>query len=188
MPKKILVIVDAQNDFIDGSLAVNGAPEAMRRLADYITENSKEYDLVVMTMDWHPTTHCSFKSNGGVWPAHCVEDTSGAKISDVIMEAVTSTGMRCMALHKGTNEDREEYSIFKNPKSAEKLMEILSDEEVTQVDICGIALDYCVKETIDGAIKNGIGQKLRLLKDFSPAIGDPEEVYKYLEDENIKIC
>lgn len=188
MNKNILLIIDPQNDFIDGSLAVKGAKEAIHKLSEFINETKGSYDLIIMTMDWHPATHCSFDANGGVWPPHCVENTDGARISLELMKAIANNGLRCMTLPKGTNEDREEYSIFKNPESSTKLMEILSDEDVKQVDICGIALDYCVKETIDGAIKNGLGQKLKLLKEFSPAIGDPEDVYKYLEDENIPIC
>lgn len=187
MKRKVLLIVDAQNDFIDGSLAVSGAAEAIYNLASSIAKKECEYDLVIMTMDWHPATHCSFTSNGGQWPVHCVEHTEGANIRQVLLDAINAAGVQSLALHKGTNEDREEYSIFKNQESSERLLEILLEDDVTDIDVCGIALDYCVINTIDDAIKHGLGKKMRLLKDYSPAIGDPDAVYKKLEDEGIPV-
>lgn len=187
MEKRILLIIDPQNDFIDGSLAVSGAVEAIFNLSAYIRDNKDKYDLIVMTKDWHPSSHCSFIDNGGEWPVHCVENTDGASIRPVLLDAIHSAELPSIQLTKGTNEDREEYSIFKNEESAAKLLELIESTSPCQIDCCGIALDYCVLNTIEDAIKLGIGNKLTLLKEFSPAIGDPDTVYKKLEDEEIPI-
>lgn len=185
--KKILMIIDPQNDFIDGSLAVSGATEAMYSLACYIKQHSKEYDAVVITMDWHPISHCSFVENGGQWPAHCVENTNGASVRPVLLDVIKNAGLKTVTLHKGTNEDKEEYSIFKNDESSNILLELLTDDDVKEIDCCGIALDYCVLNTIQDAIKYGLGNKIKLLKEYTPSIGDPDAVYKKLEDENIPV-
>ena len=60
MMKKILLIVDAQYDFINGSLPVGGAEERMNALANFVREHDGDYDLKIATADWHPRSHCSF--------------------------------------------------------------------------------------------------------------------------------
>ena len=68
--KKVLVIVDPQNDFITGSLAVKTASEKMNALVEHLWET--KYDAIFVTLDSHPENHCSFECNGGQWPVHCV--------------------------------------------------------------------------------------------------------------------
>lgn len=60
---KTLVIVDAQNDFISGSLACQGSEEALKNIVSYI-ECDPDMD-VVYTADWHSKMNGSFKENGG---------------------------------------------------------------------------------------------------------------------------
>lgn len=74
---KILLIVDPQVDFISGSLAVEGAKEKMDALTNALQSGDIECDYVMITKDFHPSNHCSFKENGGQWPAHCVKGTEG---------------------------------------------------------------------------------------------------------------
>jgi nicotinamidase/pyrazinamidase len=78
--KNLLIIVDPQNDFITGSLAVPGAVEAMDNLVDVLNTKSVEFSSIIVTIDFHPFDHCSFKENGGEWPSHCIQYTEGAAI------------------------------------------------------------------------------------------------------------
>lgn len=64
---KILLIVDPQVDFISGSLAVEGAKEKMDALTDALLDGDIDCDYVMVTKDYHPSNHCSFKENGGQW-------------------------------------------------------------------------------------------------------------------------
>ena len=89
--KKLLLIVDPQIDFISGSLSVGGADEAMKKLGEYIGQHDGEYVLKVVTTDWHPYHHCSFKDQGGPWPAHCVQNTIGAAISEHLVAPLNET-------------------------------------------------------------------------------------------------
>lgn len=77
---KILLIVDPQVDFISGSLAVEGAKEKMDALASALQNGEIDCDYVMVTKDFHPSNHCSFKENGGQWPPHCVKGTAGSCI------------------------------------------------------------------------------------------------------------
>lgn len=57
-----LVIVDPQNDFINGSLAVPGAEKAINNTIEFIKKHKEDLDYIAITADWHPYDHCSFKA------------------------------------------------------------------------------------------------------------------------------
>lgn len=79
MGKNILLIADMQNDFINGSLSVEGANTAVDNLIDYLNkEECNKYEWIIATLDQHPYNHISFNE----WPRHCVKNTSGAAIPD----------------------------------------------------------------------------------------------------------
>ena len=152
-PDHLLIIVDPQNDFVDGSLAVPGAAKALGDLARFIAEGkARDYAHVIITLDSHPATHCSFKANGGIWPQHCVAGSQGAAIWLPLKEALEKSGTPYTALTKGTNQAREEYSIFGNELSRKHIIDLAKKYDANGADICGVAGDYCVKETfIDAA-------------------------------------
>lgn len=185
MNGKILLLVDCQYDFINGTLAVNGAEEAMNKLAEFIRSNGKEYDKIILTADWHPQTHCSFKDNGGIWPMHCVQHSKGAAIYQSILDALNDIKSDYIVVTKGLNEEHEEYSIFKNGKSCDKLITICENQlEVTDVDVAGIALDVCVFDSLKDGLRGLPNVNFHLLKDFSPAITKEgaEKVFNYIEN------
>ena len=181
--------MDPQYDFLEGGkLAVNGATAAMDKLAQFIIENGPAYDKIILTTDWHPFTHCSFKDNGGMWPVHCVQHSKGAAIYEPILEALNKIKTDYIVLRKGVNEDHEEYSIFKNGKSCDKLIAICEKQlNVTDIDVAGIALNYCVKNTVIDAKKELPNINIHVLKDFCPAIGDPHEALVSIEHNDIEI-
>lgn len=187
MNKKILMLIDCQFDFISGSLAVNGSEEKMNGLCDFIRENGQMYDQIILTADWHPYTHCSFKENGGEWPSHCVEHTMGASIYQPLINALNDIKSDYLVLTKGDNEEREEYSIFRNEKSKNILEKIVKAFKVEDIDFCGIALDYCVKDSVLDAKRAFPNINMHLYKDFSPCIGDVNETLDNLENNGVHI-
>lgn len=183
---KVLIIVDPQYDFIEGGkLAVNGGKAALDRLKEYLKEHYKDYDVIIITCDWHLPSHCSFKSNGGIWPMHCVQFSHGAAIYDPILDVLNEVNADYTVLTKGCDEDHEEYSIFKNEKSR-KVLESFA-EHTAEVHYCSLALDFCVKDSILDGKKVFLGAKACLLKDCTAAIGKPEDTYKVLEENNVEI-
>lgn len=167
--KKMLMIVDPQIDFINGTLPVPGAATAMDALAGYVREHGDEYASLVVTGDSHPANHCSFSTQGGPWPAHCVEGTEGVRIWPALEESLIQAG--AVRLRKGNNAASEEYSIFANEESKEKLARIIESENIGHIDICGLAGDICVAQSMaDGRAIYGDGF-FTLLPQFSPTIG-----------------
>ena len=166
-----LIIVDEQNDFITGTLAVKGAKTAVEETKKFIKSHYKEIEKIVFTVDWHPYNHSSFKKYGGQWPHHCVQYTPGACIEPKLLKFVQSYNINYEVSEKGTIEEVEQYGAFED-------IEFVSDElgqryylDIVEVNansdfvICGIAGDYCVKSTIENLIKGGITPKV-----FCPGI------------------
>jgi nicotinamidase/pyrazinamidase len=143
-----LIIVDMQYDFMPGgTLAV----EEGDQLAGPICAIRDKFNLVVFTQDWHPANHCSFKENGGVWPVHCVQNSSGARIDQRIIRPGDTV------IRKGVHKDVDSYSGFwdNNRKHKTELDDFLKSRSVDTIYVCGLATDYCVKFTVLDAIDAG---------------------------------
>lgn len=177
--KNVLLIVDPQNDFITGSLAVEGAKEKMMRLAE---SDLTKYDFVCVTMDTHPKNHCSFKENGGIWPTHCVYDTNGWNLPEYLDKSLEQVSF-VSYYHKGTDVDKEEYSIFDNAEDGftlyTQIKEMASQEDV-YIDVCGIAGDYCVLETIKGLRKFVDDKYIKVLTEFTASIDGGKKLNDYI--------
>lgn len=162
--KKILLIIDAQNDFITGSLKVSSAIDKMHELAEYIHENGNNYDLIILTQDWHPDNHMSFNT----WPKHCVQCTNGSEIFKPIIDVINNYNH--LILKKGDNPNIEEYSILQNSKSYDILSKIFVED--AKIDICGIAGDICVLNTINDLITFGLKDNLVVLNKYTASINE----------------
>lgn len=167
---KMILVVDPQVDFISGSLPVAGAADAMEALAEYLRTHGAEYAVCAITADWHPSSHMSFVQNGGQWPEHCVAFSVGAAIFPSVYKAALRHCQHTCVLTKGMQPDREEYSIFANEKSAAELDHIISSYNIDRIDICGIAYDICVSDTLTDGIRRYGPDIFYVLPGFCPSI------------------
>ena len=191
MIKSVLLIVDPQNDFITGTLAVEGAKEKMMQLASYVEQHN--YDYVYVTLDSHPQNHCSFKDNGGIWPKHCVTHTNGWGVPEYLDNALkelnqVSQNIIINIFTKGTSAEKEEYSIFDNEKDGVTLKNdikrLIQSGEV-YIDVCGIAGDYCVLETIKGLMDVIGNQYITILEPYVASIDGGEKLRAFAIENNI---
>jgi nicotinamidase/pyrazinamidase len=165
---RALLIVDVQNDFCEGgSLAVAGGASVARAISDFLAgPEAARYDLVVATQDHHidPTGH--FSTNPDfvqTWPPHCVAGTTGAEF----YPDLDTSGLAAL-FRKG--EHAAAYSGFEGRTEAgESLRQWLSDREVTEVDVSGLATDYCVRATARDAIAAGFATTVLL--DLTAGVG-----------------
>ena len=181
----MLLIIDPQNDFIGGSLPVGGAVEAMNNLADYISCNSGKYRLKIVTADRHPFFHCSFTDCGGEWPRHCVHDTVGAAVWQPLFRPLYETDGAVRLLYKGESEDRNEYSIFKNPEAVRTIRWLVENEKIDKIDICGLAGDVCVLQSLRDGIELFGAEKFNVLTAYSPSIDGGEALLNIIETQNL---
>lgn len=142
-----LVVVDMQRDFLPGgSLGVPAGDEVVAPLNAYIEAFEERGLPILMTRDWHPANHCSFNSQGGPWPPHCVQGTAGAQWAEGLNVV---SGARIIT--KATDAAVEAYSGF----SGTSLLTLLRDLEVRRLFVGGLATDYCVRATVLDARSHG---------------------------------
>ena len=186
---KMLLLVDVQYDFINGSLAVNGAPKTMDALAEYIEKQpSCAFDEIVMTADFHPYNHSSFKDFGGIWPIHCVQYSHGASIYQPVFEAVKAKKHDAVVLTKGDNQAVDEYSIMANEASSKTLLKMIEDNNIKEIYVAGLCGDYCVGNSIKDLVKAGHAEKIRVLTPFIGNIDDGTVLRGIIADNNLKEC
>jgi nicotinamidase/pyrazinamidase len=162
---RALIVVDVQRDFCEGgSLAVSGGAAVATRISELLA-GDHGYDHVVATRDHHidPGDHFAAEPDFlDSWPRHCVVGTSGVEFHDQLTLAAFET-----VFDKG--EYAAAYSGFEGRNAGgETLRSWLLGREVTDVDVCGIASDYCVRATaLDAA---GAGFTTTVLVELTAAV------------------
>ena len=189
LPNRLLIIVDPQVDFTTGSLATANGPKAMDYLAQKLNEGAwKNYGWIVVTQDFHPANHCSFVEQGGVFPPHCVQGTEGMNVYPALQEVLTNILVDIPNIHymqKGNLPDKEEFSIFQNEQSGEKLRRTIEEfEHFEGIDICGIATDYCVYETTKDLIAFYPAKQVRIVTNCLAAVDESDTKLADLMKEN----
>jgi nicotinamidase/pyrazinamidase len=191
LPNRLLIIVDPQVDFTTGSLATKKGPASMEYLAKALADNAwKNYSWIIVTQDAHPKNHCSFVEQGGVFPPHCVQGTEGMKVYPALQEVLdhlmqSNYGLNIHYMQKGDLADKEEFSIFQNEHSGEKLRRTIEEfEHFEGIDICGIATDYCVYETTKDLIAFYPAKQVRIVTNCLAAVDDNDTKLVDLMKEN----
>ena len=181
--KQALIVVDVQNDFCEGgSLPVTGGAQVASDIAVLLHHWTRQdpkapaYDVVVATKDHHidPGAHWSDKPDFvESWPVHCKVGTDGEAFHPNLdpqpFDAVFLKG-----------EHEAAYSGFEGTTTdGTTLVDWLRGKGVEQLDICGIATDYCVRATVLDAVGNGFD--VRLLTDLCAGVA-PESSEKALTE------
>lgn len=173
MKKTALILVDLQNDFMPGGALAVADGDATVAVANRIMAS---YGFVVATQDWHPSGHGSFaESHAGktpgevvelaglpqvLWPVHCVQGTAGASFHSSLDVASMHAVVR-----KGQSPNIDSYSGFfdNGGEHATGLGDLLRAQGITDLEVMGLATDYCVRFTALDAVKEGF--RVRLLSE-----------------------
>jgi nicotinamidase/pyrazinamidase len=148
--KRALIVVDVQNDFCPGgTLAVPDGDQVVAPLNGLIEEFLLREEPVFKSRDWHPAQTKHFADYGGTWPVHCVQKTHGAEFHPELID-----DPRIHVVSKGTG-DEDNYSAFDGTDLAEQLRA----SGVEEVWVGGLATDYCVKNTVLDALREGFQVK-----------------------------
>lgn len=190
---RCLILVDIQNDFLPGgALAVPDGD----RIIPIVNSLQPMFPLVVATQDWHPANHGSFAANHPgkhlfdqiqlnglpqtLWPIHCVQGTAGAELAPAL-----NRGRIAKIFPKGTDSGIDSYSgLFDNGhRKSTGLGEWLKAQGVTEVFVCGLATDYCVKFTALDAAQMGF--KTSFVEDASRGVNlQPNDVQNAIAEMN----
>lgn len=172
MTGRALVVVDVQNDFCEGgSLAVTGGAAVASAISGYASEQASAYDVIVATRDHHidPGSHFSDEPDYlDSWPPHCVAGTPGAEFHPNLewrsFDAIFDKG-----------DYEAAYSGFEgtDEQQGTGLADFLRQKGITEVDVCGIATDHCVRATALDSAREGFDTTVLL--QFCAAV-DPQRV------------
>jgi nicotinamidase/pyrazinamidase len=170
--RRALIVVDVQNDFCPGgALAVERGDEVVAPLNRLIGEFLERGEPVYKSRDWHPTRTKHFADFGGTWPVHCVRGTRGAEFHEDLLD-----DPRVRVVSKGLG-DEDSYSAFDGTTLAEELRR----QGVREVWVGGLATDYCVKNTVLDALREGF--RVRALSDAMRAVNlKPDDGQRAIEE------
>jgi nicotinamidase/pyrazinamidase len=180
MSNQALIVVDVQNDFCPGgALAVPHGDEVVEPLNELIDEFLERGDPVYKSRDWHPPVTKHFEAYGGTWPVHCVQNTKGAEFHPALRD-----DPRINVISKGLG-DKDSYSAFDETDLASQLRA----QDVEEVVVGGLATDYCVKNTVLDALKNGF--KVKAMRNAMKAVelhsGDGEQAIEEMRAAGAEI-
>jgi nicotinamidase/pyrazinamidase len=198
-PKRALILVDLQNDFVPGGALAVPDGDAVVPVANKVQQ---AFDLIVATQDWHPRDHGSFAANhrgklpGDVvnlnglrqilWPVHCVQNTRGA---DFVPGLNLSRVKKIF--HKGIDPWIDSYSCFfdNGHRRDTGLNKYLKSQGVRDVYLMGLATDYCVKFSVLDALQ--LGFNVHVIEDGCRGINlkrdDSEETLEQLRRAGVEI-
>ena len=188
---RALIVVDVQNDFCEGgSLAVRGGADVAFRIGQLLhqwyeaDEKDREYVYVVATRDHHIDPGDHFAANPDFvnsWPRHCVAGTDGVgfhpNLDPQPFDAIFDKGEYAAA-----------YSGFEGKcQDGQGLAAWLQEKGVTQVDVCGIATDYCVRATALDARQAGFGTTVLTGLTAGVAAGTTEQALSELRAAGVAL-
>lgn len=198
-----IIVVDVQNDFVDGSLGTDRGLEVARGinawLGGLVHTDEEEAEagvgspaaarpLIVGTKDWHIKPEGHFAPEGeepdykDTWPVHCVADTHGAQVCAELNPELVDVWF-----HKG--EYTAAYSGFEGHLAGEEqtLQQWLNSHEVENVTIVGIATDFCVRATALDALNAGF--HVRVIEQLCSAVTEQggKSAIQELEDAGAEI-
>lgn len=190
---RALLIVDIQRDFVEGgALAVPGGDDVAQGVAQLLEERTGTYPMVFTSRDVHnplPDTNGGhFAEPGtdpdylGTWPVHCVRNTRGAELHPALLGPLRERLGRWTGITKGIG--RPDYSAFQGTAAHHPgvtLADLFSRKNVTELDIVGLATDYCVYQSALDALRLPRLAEVRVLTDLCAGVA-PGTVASSLAD------
>lgn len=159
-----LLVIDVQNGFIDGNLAVANSVQ----IIPVINRLIAKFDNVILSQDYHPADHISFYQNHAhknpfdtielaygeqvLWNSHCVQGTT-----DADFHADLQATKAQLIIRKGYHTHIDSYSAFMEAdrQTMTGLAGYLKERGIKKVYVVGIATDFCVAWTAIDAVNLG---------------------------------
>lgn len=129
--KNVLVIIDMQNDFINGTLKNEDGEKVVTNIIKEIKSN--KYDFIALTRDTHFDNYLNTLEGKNLPIEHCITRTEGWNIRKEIYDAVEKSGIQ----HK--TYDKKSFGSFSLPHELE-----IYENELESVTVTGLCTDICV--------------------------------------------
>jgi len=174
--KKLLHIVDMQNDFVmaNGKLPVTGAESLIKPVNEFL--NSVDFDTTIATFDTHYRETYKKTEESKLFPPHCLYGTKGWELA---------VDVRGNFLHPCHKVLKNQFDVWEKPNSMQKALTGF-DPKSTDVYVMGVASDFCVKYAIVGYLQRGYS--VFVLQDLCRGINKQiDDVVKEFNNKNIKL-
>ncbi len=189
---RALFVIDVQNDFCEGGeLACQGGAQVAANITTYLKSSKSDYDFVIASRDWHTPNSLNgghFPTQGNepdfvnTWPLHCIAGESGADYHQNLDASLID-------IHIKKGQGQHGYSIFDGiTDSGEKLQELIQRLGIAEVDVVGIATDYCVRASALDA--NNSGLQVRVITSLTAGVSaaSTEAAIDELVDAGVRVA
>lgn len=188
---KALFVIDVQNDFCEGgALACVGGAQVAGNITAYLKSAKANYDFVIASRDWHTPG----SDNGGhfpiqgaqpdfvtTWPLHCIAGEPGAEYHPNLDSSLVD-------IHIKKGQGQHGYSIFEGvAESGETIQQLIERLGITEVDVVGIATDYCVRASALDANRFGLAVRVITSLTAGVAASSTEAAIDELVDAGVKV-
>lgn len=188
---RALFVIDVQNDFCEGgALACQGGAQVASSITSYLERSKSDYDFVIASRDWHTPN----SENGGhfplpgnapdyvnTWPLHCIAGEPGAEYHPNLNQALID-------IHIKKGQGQHGYSIFEGVSdSGESIQDLLTRLEISDVDVVGIATDYCVRASALDAKQFGLDVRVITSLTAGVAASSTEAAIDELVDAGVQV-
>lgn len=133
--EKILVVIDMQNDFINGALGTKEAESIVPQVEAKIKQYQQEGAKIYFTKDTHAEDYLQTQEGKNLPVEHCIKGTMG-------WELHPSIGL--LATEVGTEEGIFEKNVFGSKQLAETIRATIADEKEVVIELVGLCTDICV--------------------------------------------
>ena len=131
MANKFLIVVDMQNDFIDGALGTAEAQAMVPATVARIRQARQEGETILATLDTHGSDYMNTPEGRKLPVPHCIRETEGWQIHPEVMEAMGDA----LLVEKPT---------FGSTRLPEILRGLAQDPAAMTIELIGLCTDICV--------------------------------------------
>lgn len=159
--KRLLVVIDVQNDFVTGSLGSKEAQAIIPKIIEKLDQAHKDDQIVMLTRDTHDNSYLESMEGKYLPVIHCVEGTPGHDFADEIRDHVNDDDLWI---------DKPTFGV-----PVEILTDTLEDYDLNmpEYELCGLCTDICVMA--NAVLFKTIYPKSRVIVDASACAGTTPE-------------
>lgn len=188
---RALLVIDVQVDFCEGgALACQGGAQVAQAITKHIRENRGSYDFVIGSRDWHTPNSQNdghFPAPGqqpdfvSTWPLHCIAGEHGAEYHENLDSSLID-------IHIKKGQDANGYSIFDGTdEQGRSFSELVSEHSIDEVDVVGIATDYCVRASSLDAKAEGLDVRVITSLTAGVAASSTEAAIDEMVDAGVEV-
>lgn len=130
MAKKILLVIDVQNDFVDGALGTKEAQAMLPTLLDKVRSFDGD---IIYTKDTHPENYLETQEGKNLPVPHCIKGTKGWELVPALAELQQKSGSKVY-----------EKPTFGSVMLAHELHQRYVTGEIASIELVGLCTDICV--------------------------------------------